>query len=160
MKTAQFSSGREKEKTRNISCHHFGSDKNGKKCMANSGGGGQGRMWLVNSKCAVDGEDGDNEYLLNPMTLMTRSAQFSEASLGPSSASVLVTISRASLPSTEPAGCLPGTARSTQTPSARHLTQRRNFPRQEPNPSLETNAPLSPGHCGFALYPENCLIFK
>lgn len=124
------------------------------------GAGGQGRMWLVNSKCAVDGEDGDSEYLLNPMTLMTRSAQFSEASLGPSSASVVVTISRASLPSTEPAGCLPGTARSTQTPSARHLTQWRNFPRQEPNPSLETNAPLSPGHCGFALYPENCLIFK
>lgn len=56
-------------------------------------------MWLVNSKCAVDGEDGDNEYLLNPMTLMIRCAQFSEASLGPSPASVLVTISRASLPS-------------------------------------------------------------
>lgn len=68
--------------------------------MASSGGGGQGRMWLVNSKCAVDGEDGDNEYLLNPMTLMMRCTQFSEASLGPSPASVLVTISRASLPST------------------------------------------------------------
>lgn len=103
------------------------------------------RGYLVNSEYGRGADDGDYEDLLSPVNFMTRRTQFPEAP-------VPVTVSQEH-------GHL-HTAWPVQTQRAQSLTPWGHFPRQEPDPSLKMNAPLSPGHNGFALYPENCFIFK